>query len=62
MSTISLGENEAIVIANEIIVTVLAVRGDEVEIGIERPTGVSVERGEVCSAVHQTASALKPWR
>jgi carbon storage regulator CsrA len=61
MSTIVLGKNDAIVIGNEIIVTVLAVRDDEVEVGIERPAGVSVERGEVCSAVCQTTDSHELW-
>jgi carbon storage regulator CsrA len=61
MSTISLSKNDAIVIRNEIIVTVLAVRGDEVEIGIEGPAGVSVEKGEACSAVCQTTDLHDLW-
>jgi carbon storage regulator CsrA len=61
MSTITLGKNEAIVIGNEIVVTVLAVRGDEVEIAIERPEGGSFERVELCSAFC-AADAAEFWR
>jgi carbon storage regulator CsrA len=55
MFSILRGKNEAVVIDGTIIVTVLDICGDEVQIGIERPNGVSVERREVCDAVPQTA-------
>jgi len=61
MSTVILGKNEAIVIGNEFIVTVLAVRGDEVEIGIERARGVPVEREEACAAVCQATGSPGFW-
>jgi sRNA-binding carbon storage regulator CsrA len=63
MSTISLCKNEAIVIRNEIIVTVLGICGDEVQLGIERPwdvspaTDASIGEEEVCAAVAPAADA-----
>jgi carbon storage regulator len=39
--------NEAIVVNDTIRVTVVAIKGDRVRIGIEAPRDVSVDRGEV---------------
>lgn len=58
MHSIFLGKDESIVIDTDIIVTVLEVRGDEVEFRIERPSDVSVEQGEERVAVHQAADEL----
>ncbi len=38
---------ESIVIGNEVTVTVLDVRGDQVRIGIDAPKGVQIHREEV---------------
>jgi hypothetical protein len=61
MSTVTLGKNESIVIGNDIIVTILAVRGDEVEIEIRRSTGDPVECGEPCCAVSQSVNRSESW-
>ena len=58
MHSIFLGKDESIVIDTDIIVTVLEVRGDEVEFRIERPSDVSVEQAEERVAVHQAADEL----
>ena len=39
--------NESIVIAGEVTVTVLEIRGDQVRIGIDAPKSVAVHREEV---------------
>lgn len=44
---------ESIVIGNDITVTVLEVRGDQVRIGIEAPQTVAVHREEVYAQVQQ---------
>lgn len=45
--------NESIVIGDEIVVTILEVRGDQVRVGIEAPRSVSVHRQEVFDALHE---------
>ena len=47
MLTLSRKKNEAFVIDNNIEVTVLEIRGDQVKIGISAPKEVSIYRKEV---------------
>ena len=47
MLVLSRKVNESIVIAGEITVTVLDIRGDQVRIGIDAPRSVTVHRQEV---------------
>lgn len=47
MLVLSRRAGEAIVIGNDITVTVLEVRGDQIRLGIEAPRSVSVHREEV---------------
>jgi carbon storage regulator CsrA len=52
---------EEIVIAGEIRITVVSVRGDRVRIGIEAPRSISVERHEVYARrMAQMGDALAP--
>ena len=46
-----MGTGESIVINDDIILTVIKVRGDEVRLGIEFPKGVTVHRHEVYEAI-----------
>lgn len=48
---------ESIVIGNDIVVTVLEVRGDQVRIGIDAPRSVSVHREEIFRAVERENAA-----
>lgn len=43
---------EAIVIANDITITVMEIRGDKVRLGIVAPKEVPVNRQEVHDAIH----------
>jgi carbon storage regulator len=43
--------DEGIVIEGKITITVLAVDGDRVKVGIEAPSSVPILRSELCSAV-----------
>ncbi|HET7488083.1 MAG TPA: carbon storage regulator CsrA [Acidimicrobiales bacterium] len=43
--------NQSIVIGDDIVITVLEVRGDQVRIGVRAPRSVSVHREEVYAAV-----------
>jgi carbon storage regulator len=54
MLVLSRKKNESIVIANDIVITVVEVRGDKVRLGIAAPKDVSVHREEVYAAIHGT--------
>lgn len=43
--------NEEIVIGNEVIVTIVEIRGDKVRVGIDAPQEVTVHRREVYDAI-----------
>ena len=47
MFIIPRSKNQSVVIGDNIIVNVVEVEGDEVQLSIEYPEGVSVRRGEV---------------
>jgi len=51
--------NESLVIRENVIVTVLNVRGGRVQLGIECPNEVTVHRKEVYEKAKQTDRALK---
>jgi carbon storage regulator len=42
---------ESVVIGEDIILTVIEVRGDKVRLGVEHPKGVTVHRWEVYEAI-----------
>lgn len=46
--------NESIVIGEDIVVTVVQIRGDKVRLGIDAPREVSVHRREVYDAIHNS--------
>jgi len=60
--------NQSIVIGNEVVVTVLEVRGDQVRLGITAPRSIDVHREEVYKALQEanreavdiTGDALDP--
>ena len=47
MLVLSRRVGESIVIGNEVVVTVLEVRGDQVRVGVDAPRSVQVNRAEV---------------
>ncbi len=57
MLVLSRKRDEKIVIGNNIVITVVDVRGDKVRLGIEAPTEVPVHRQEVLEAVKRQADA-----
>lgn len=57
MMVLSRRRNESIVIANDITITVMDIRGDKVRLGIVCPKEVPVHRQEVYEAIH----GLPPW-
>ena len=48
-------KNESIVIREDVVVTVVEVRGDKVRLGIEAPKDVKVHRREVYEAIRLAA-------
>ena len=53
--------NQSIMIGQDIVVTVLEVRGDQVRLGIKAPRAVDVHREEVWAALQQqNRSAASP--
>ena len=53
MLILSRKKNEAIVLNNDIMVTVIEIRGDKVRLGIEAPREASVHRHEVWACMRQ---------
>jgi carbon storage regulator len=63
MLVLSRQRDESIMIGDNIVVTIVDVRGDKVRLGIEAPTEVPVHRQEVYEAIqreNRRASKLQP--
>lgn len=61
MLVVTRSENQSVMIGNDIVVTVLEVRGDQVRIGIQAPREVSIQREELFAAMQQAnRSAASP--
>ena len=56
MLVLSRKVNESVVVNDDIIITVVEIRGDKVRLGVEAPAQVPVHRREVFDAIrrHQT--------
>jgi len=52
MLVLSRKKNESIVINNDVVITVVEIRGDKVRLGIAAPKDVPVHRQEVYEAIH----------
>jgi carbon storage regulator len=57
MLVLSRKRDERIVIGDNIVITVVEVRGDKVRLGIEAPTEVPVHRQEVLDAMRRSSDA-----
>ena len=53
MLVLSRKRNESVVIDDQIVVTVLEVRGDKVRLGIQAPRDVPIHRSEILAAIQQ---------
>lgn len=60
MLVLSRKKNESIIIRDDIVVTVVEVRGDKVRLGIEAPREVAVHRREIYEAIKASEQAGKP--
>jgi carbon storage regulator len=52
MLVLSRKKNESIVVAGDIVITVIEIRGDKVRLGIEAPREVPIHRSEVYASIH----------
>ena len=59
MLVLSRKKNERVVINDNIVVTVVEIRGDKVRLGVEAPSEISVYRQEVYDAIHKNGVPLK---
>lgn len=62
MLVLSRKKNESLVIGeppNQIIVTVVDVRGDKTRLGVDAPREISVHRQEVFDAIHRQQESAK---
>ncbi|MFQ5731575.1 MAG: carbon storage regulator CsrA [Planctomycetaceae bacterium] len=57
MLVLSRQRDESIVIGDNIVVTVVDIRGDKVRLGIDAPKSITVHRQEVYDAIQQENSA-----
>jgi carbon storage regulator len=60
MLVLSRKRDEKIVIGDEIVITIVEIRGDKVRLGIEAPPHVPVHRAEIHAAITGGAAARKP--
>ena len=63
MLVLSRQRDESIMIGEDVVVTIVDVRGDRVRLGIDAPSEIPVHRREVYEAIHrenQRAAAAEP--
>ena len=53
MLVLSRKKGESIIIDDDIVVSIIEVRGDRVRIGVEAPAEISVHRREIFDAIHR---------
>ena len=59
MLVLSRKKNESIIIRDDIVVTVVEVRGDKVRLGIDAPREVTVHRREIYDAIKASGGMRK---
>lgn len=62
MLVLSRRKNEAIMIGDDVVITILEIRGDRVRLGIEAPRAVPVHRSEVYHSIRKEQSQETPSR
>ena len=60
MLVLSRHRDESIIIGDDIVITVVDIRGDKVRLGIAAPIEISVHRQEVYEAIHGKDAAPAP--
>ena len=59
MLVLSRHKNESIRIGEDVIITVVEIRGDKIRLGIEAPRDIPVHRSEVYDAIKRQAAEEK---
>jgi len=57
MLVLSRHRDESIMIGDNIVITIVDIRGDKVRLGIQAPSSVPVHREEIYKAIQREASA-----
>lgn len=60
MLVLSRQRDESIMIGDDIVITIVAIRGDKVRLGIDAPTAVPVHRKEVHEAIQREKLLAQP--
>ena len=60
MLVLSRYKDQSIYIGDDIVITVVDVRGDRIRIGIEAPANVPVHRQEIYEAIKREQGGMKP--
>jgi len=60
MLVLSRKKNESIIIDENIVITIVEIRGDKVRLGIEAPKEIPVHRSEVHAAIHSEHKTGEP--
>lgn len=60
MLVLSRKKNESIVINDQIVITIVEIRGDKVRLGIQAPKEVPVHRSEVHEAIREEQAKDEP--
>jgi carbon storage regulator len=59
MLVLSRQRDESIIIGDDIVITIVDIRGDKVRLGIEAPTQIPVHRREVYEAIQREQQAAR---
>jgi carbon storage regulator len=59
MLVLSRSKDESIIIGDDVVITIVDVRGDKVRLGINAPKSVTVHRKEVYEAIQREKAELK---
>jgi carbon storage regulator len=60
MLVLSRHRDESIIIGDDIVITIVDIRGDKVRLGIQAPANVAVHRQEVYNAIQKEKAEAEP--